>query len=529
MQHRRQAHAAGLLAVAILASPLITAAPAVAADRSAGDLAQVDVVAGLVHFRPLVAYGEVQVTVTGPGGFEVVASFAAGDSPEVELPGRDGLYKYELRFAPRLSPEDRQRMAAARRAGAAHPLPDLALSDPQSVQRGWFGLLDGGLQPDDLVEETAATATPDGGSPAVTAPPPPSNVVLTTGNGVIRNSLCVGFDCPNSPGFSDSTILMMENNTRIKFGDTSGGSFPNNDWEIQANSNFSGGGNYLGINDCGANDNDGGCGADLVFAIEAGARNSALYVESDGDVGLGTSNPVADLHVKTGDSPTLRLEQDGSSGFVAQSWDVAGNEANFFIRDVTGGSRLPIRSRPNAPTSSLDIAGDGDVGMGTDNPGQALHVNRNITGNVAIRIENDNADWDLRSNNVGDFAITAAGSGVNELTLTETDGDLTIIGEIFTSGSCAGGCDIVFSPDYELETIEEHAARMWSNGHLPALGPTPEQGRFNLSQKTGGLIHEVEKAHIYIEQLHGELARLRQRLAQVEASLAAGETADPIE
>ena len=545
MEHRRRTHVGRLFAVAILVSPLLYGAAAVAADRSAGALAQVDVAAGSVHFRPLAAYGEVQVTVTGPGGFEVVGSFAAGESAQVELPGSDGLYKYELRFAPRLSPQDRQRLAAARQAGEAHPLPGLALSDRQSVQRGWFRLLDGGVQADDLVEEAAASSLLAEGSSAVTAPPPPSNVVLTTSNGVIRNSLCVGFDCPNSPTFSDSTILLMENNTRIKFGDTSSAAgFPNNDWEIQANSNFSGGGNYLGINDCGVNDNDGGCGADLVFAIEAGAPDSSLWVESNGNVGFGTSTPVVDLHAISGNTPTLRLAQDGSAGFAPQTWDVAGNETNFFVRDVTSGSQLPLRIQPDTPTNTLFLENDsGDVGFGTSAPEEPIHVRRTDANAVNVLVDstqNQNAQlrlrngtgntWDLRNRTNGEFAITLAGSGNTELNL-DTAGNMEIFGELTTGGATCGGggCDQVFSPGYDVPSIEEHAAEMWAKRHLPAIGPTPENQPFNLSQKTGGLIHELEKAHIYIEQLHGELARLRDRLTQVEATLAAEPAAGAVE
>lgn len=47
---------------------------------------------------------------------------------------------------------------------------------------------------------------------------------------------------------------------------------------------------------------------------------------------------------------------------------MAGNEANFFVRDVTGGSRLPFRIRPGAPTSSIDISASGIVGVGTASP-----------------------------------------------------------------------------------------------------------------------------------------------------------------
>ena len=120
--------------------------------------------------------------------------------------------------------------------------------------------------------------------------------------------------------------------------------------------------------------------------ITAGAPTNSLFVSSTGNVGLGTATPVLDLHMSTGDTPAMRLEQTGASGFTAQTWDIAGNEANFFVRDVTGGSRLPFRIRPGAPTSSIDIAASGNVGIGTASPQQKLHVagNTQIDGNLHI-------------------------------------------------------------------------------------------------------------------------------------------------
>lgn len=53
---------------------------------------------------------------------------------------------------------------------------------------------------------------------------------------------------------------------------------------------------------------------------------------------------------------------------------MAGNEANFYIRDITGGSLLPFRIRPGAPTSSIDIAASGKVGINTATPRATLHV-----------------------------------------------------------------------------------------------------------------------------------------------------------
>lgn len=61
------------------------------------------------------------------------------------------------------------------------------------------------------------------------------------------------------------------------------------------------------------------------------------------------------LKIKKTDTPGIQLEQTNGGGFTAQTWDVAGNEANFFVRDLTGGSKLPFRIRPGAQTSLLDL------------------------------------------------------------------------------------------------------------------------------------------------------------------------------
>jgi len=79
--------------------------------------------------------------------------------------------------------------------------------------------------------------------------------------------------------------------------------------------------------------------------------------------------------MNTSDTPAIRFEQNSSGGFTAQTWDIGANEANFFVRDTTGGSRLPFRIRPGAPTSSIDISANGNVGIGTASPTSRLTVN----------------------------------------------------------------------------------------------------------------------------------------------------------
>ncbi len=104
-----------------------------------------------------------------------------------------------------------------------------------------------------------------------------------------------------------------------------------------------------------------------------GSPVNAVFVNNDGDVGVGTTSPDKEIHIRDGDTPAVRLDQDGSVGWAPQIWDVAGNETNFFIKDITN-SRLPFRISPSAPTNSIYIAADGDVGIGTGSPESKLQI-----------------------------------------------------------------------------------------------------------------------------------------------------------
>jgi len=187
---------------------------------------------------------------------------------------------------------------------------------------------------------------------------------------IVQGIVCAGLDCVNGEVFGFDTIRLKENNTRLQFDDTStSAGFATNNWQIRANSSASGGASFLAFVDQGGTGNSET--GTIVFEVDAGASANSIKVASNSKVGFRTATPVLDLHVNTTDTPAMRLEQNNSGGFTAQTWDVAGNEANFFVRDVTGGSLLPFRIRPGAPTSSVDISANGNVGIGTASPSLA--------------------------------------------------------------------------------------------------------------------------------------------------------------
>lgn len=283
----------------------------------------------------------------------------------------NGLYSYELRLGSEPKKE--------RRDDSQGDGPEI----PAMVESGSV-FIENGLIVRPTVEETSLLNTlPSLGvyvlnramdflvSPAAAA------TVLATNDGIIRLSACIGFDCADDESFGFDTVRLKENNLRLHFEDTSTGAFPSNDWRIIINDSISGGASYFAIEDSTA--------ARIPFRIEAGAPANSLFLSSSGRIGVGTALPVLSLHVAKGDTPAVRLDQDGTAGWAPQVWDIGGNESNFFVRDVTNGSAIPFRIRPGNPTNTLTLNG-GKVGIGTWAPTQELHVEGNafISGNLEL-------------------------------------------------------------------------------------------------------------------------------------------------
>ncbi len=259
----------------------------------------------------------------------------------------DGVYNYELQLTPVLTAAQKEALLKARgsdddpeseRAARKRP------SVPAMIQSGSFAIVNGTIVGPGAIEGQRTASKPAG----PTTQPQPTRVsantvqrlrnhrfsllrtpdVVTADDEIIQGSLCVGLDCVVNESFGFDTIRLKENNTRIKFDDTStSAGFPNNDWQLTANDSASGGANKFSIEDI--------TGSKVPFTTSGG-------------------------------------------GFTAQTWDIGANEANWFVRDVTGGSRLPLRIRPGAPTSSVDINASGNVGIGTASPAERLDVSGTI-------------------------------------------------------------------------------------------------------------------------------------------------------
>lgn len=224
------------------------------------------------------------------------------------------------------------------------------------------------------------------------------------------------------------------------------------------------------------------------------STQALIYGEFDNDllafnaqVGIGTLSPFADLHIeKTNDATLLinadtdnsnesdncriEMRQDGNQviggiGYIGENGALyTGSAMNSFY--MVNQFNSPLQLGTNN-LIRMTILGDGKVGINTNSPTDMLEVNGNI------RITNGNL-------------IDAK----------------TIIS------------DKVLNDGYQLETIEEHAAFMWKEKHLPAVTSAEEINKkngYDMSERREQILEEVEKAHIYIHQLNERVKELESR------------------
>jgi hypothetical protein len=330
--------------VMLAASLALLPAGAVGATPSSPQSAAVDVKVSATGVRWDFAMKEHAgvLTVAGPDGIverrEVTPDSATAFSlyDAQGFPRPDGSYTWELVLVPE-APGDLGRV----------------LSGSVLILNGYF------VRPGEA--EGRSSPLPPGGRQATVA-----KDQAVADDVIVNGSLCVGLDCTNGESFGTDNLRLKANVLRLKFDDTStSGGFPANDWQLTANDAGSGGLSKFSIEDV--------TGATVPFTIEGGAPSNSLYVSPSGKLGVGTSVPAANVHVASGNTPSLRLEQNVSGGLSARTWDVAASDTAFAVKDVTAGT-TPLRIQPGAPTGSIDVGSSGNLGIGIAGAAKRLTV-----------------------------------------------------------------------------------------------------------------------------------------------------------
>jgi hypothetical protein len=110
--------------------------------------------------------------------------------------------------------------------------------------------------------------------------------------------------------------------------------------------------------------------SDLGFFFEGSEK---VRITSDGNVGIGTTNPTTKLHL-SGDSVNLSLDGTGAAGTPITSISLSRGSVDWGIHSGIGGGNLfGIKDNQNS-AYRLAIDTSGNVGIGTTSPSAKLQV-----------------------------------------------------------------------------------------------------------------------------------------------------------
>ncbi len=228
------------------------------------------------------------------------------------------------------------------------------------------------------------------------------------------------------------------------------------------------------------------------FKIATGHQfnQTRLTIDRDtGHVGIGTSSPGADLHVRSPQSAQLRLEAGAAQSAVLSltadtEWQLANRSgepgAPFVLRDQTTGTDV-VRVESGVSGTAINIGADGRVSIGTTNP-------------------------------FPNASLSVAGA----VQATE------IIVE-------SGGADFVFEPGYRLPPLEETERFIQEHGHLPyvpSASTIQEQG-VSLGKMQAGQLQLMEELTLHLLAMKRRSDELERKNRDLEKRLEALESLVP--
>ncbi|MBN1338662.1 MAG: hypothetical protein JXA03_05025 [Bacteroidales bacterium] len=292
---------------------------------------------------------------------------------------------------------------------------------------------------------------------------------------------------------------------------------------------------------------------------EDSINGSVMAVRHDGNVGIGTDSPSAQLSLSKGQI----FFQENRTSANARNWAIRGNnshEGDFQI-GFTGGNTGGLPDFYTNPSDAkLTITKDGNVGIGTASPVAKLHVAGGgalIEGNAAsgqqdpvliLRSESSDRPALLFSEDANlQMGIEYDGEGyggsnrMHILDISESpivtfmsngnmgigtedpQSKLAVNGKITCKEvevTLTGFPDYVFDKDYDLMSLKKVSQYIDEHGHLPNVPSAQEveENGLGLGEMNKILLEKVEELTLHAIESEKRISELEEALLQLTNS-----------
>ncbi|PUB29623.1 hypothetical protein C8J95_106279 [Elizabethkingia sp. YR214] len=285
-----------------------------------------------------------------------------------------------------------------------------------------------------------------------------------------------------------------------------------------------------------------------------------LTTNSNGNVGIGTTNPSTNLEIASPNGATLSLTTDKTSakqenplypkidflGYAnwpkariaatEQSYDTHGSKLSFFVNDGTGATSLKEMMTINqdskvgigtaSPSTKLDVSGIIRSSIANDEGGTIdIHNSTKIGSNAYVwRIYNMTGNY---GNSLQFWTYSLDGNNNSAKLKLNDNGDIAMYGKLEAKEikvTTTPTADFVFEDSYQLPDLESVEKHIKEKKHLPEIASAAEMQKegINIGDFQIKLLQKIEELTLYsIEQnkLNKEQSELLRQQIQLNKML----------